>query len=178
MFLRHLSAFAAGALGLLALGSGALADTYCQSDETAVFSCDFGSHTGSVCASQDIGPGKGRLTYRFGHLDRVLMAYPPAGTVPAKAFTSGAFMVSGGGGAWLRFEDQKIRYTVFTAIGKWNPRGGPLELAGVVMEQNGREPVSMACRGEVINELGPAFFEQAGLKAAGEFEIPKTFLPR
>lgn len=165
-------------LGLVVMCASARAETYCQPDETVVFSCDFGSHTASVCASQDIGPGKGRLAYRFGHLDRVLMAYPPGGLSPSQAFTSGTLMVSGGGGAWLRFEDQKIRYTVFTAIGKWNPRGGPLEVAGVVMEQDGKDAASMACRGEVISELGSTFFEQAGLRAVGEFSIPKTFVPR
>ncbi len=169
-------------LAMAALGlspaRGAPAATYCRADESIVFSCDFGSHTASVCASREIAPGKGFLQYRFGHLDRVLMSYPPADTRPADAFTVGTLMFSGGGGAWLRFEDQRIRYTVFTAIGRWNPKGRPLEVAGVVMEQDGKEMATMSCRGAAVSALGSTFFEQAGLKAVGDFDIPGSFFPK
>ncbi|MFG1397587.1 hypothetical protein [Roseixanthobacter pseudopolyaromaticivorans] len=152
--------------------------TYCRTAETIVFSCDLGSHTLSLCASKDIGDGRGFLQYRFGHLDRVLTSYPAPGTKPADAFTVGTLMFAGGGGAWLRFQDQAIRYTLFNAIGKWNPKGGTAEVSGVVVEQNGQPSVTMVCRDHIVGGFGSGFFEKAGLKAEGEFEIPEDAFPK
>ncbi|WP_127091423.1 hypothetical protein [Aquabacter cavernae] len=146
--------------------------SYCRADETTLFSCDFGSHTASVCAAKDV------VQYRFGHLDRVLTTYPAPGTKAADAFTVGTLAFSGGGGAWLRFTDAGTRTTVFTATGKWGAKGGQHEVAGVTLEQAGQQTVTLACRGKVISELGPAFFDQAGLRAEGDFEIPDDVLPK
>ncbi|OYX02939.1 MAG: hypothetical protein B7Z15_18690 [Rhizobiales bacterium 32-66-8] len=157
------------------------APTLCRPGETVVFSCPTGGRTASVCASADLSSATGTMTYRYGRPDAVELSFPAAGVRPADAFTSGTLMFAGGGGAWLRFENGGVRYTVFSAIGKWGRGGAPLGVAGVAVQKGGTEIANVRCRADPTGELGPDFFARAGLKTAApdaEFEIPESFFPK
>lgn len=52
-----------------------------------VFSCQIGERVASLCASSDLAEAQGWLTYRFGRINRVELAYPSANTKPQQAFT-------------------------------------------------------------------------------------------
>ena len=153
------------------------APSYCRADETAIFSCDLGSHTVSVCASKDIAPGKGRLEYRFGHLDRVLMTYPPTGIPPSEAFTSGMMSFPEGAGIWLRFTDKGAQYTPFIAVGHWRPHAIDV-VGGVQVEQPGQPVVTLACRDVPTYQMRQPFFESLGIKAEGTFTLPAEVVPK
>ncbi len=92
---------------------------HCRSDETVVYSCQFGAKHGSVCAAP------GRIAYRFG----------ASGKPPELAIASApdwenvriGRIVCGGGGYQnhLRFTRGDYHYIVFEAAG-----GGLTEVAG------------------------------------------------
>jgi hypothetical protein len=162
-------------------GRAASAPTLCETGETVVFSCATGARVASVCASNYISKTSGYLQYRFGQKDKVEMSYPLATAKPAELFESGTLIYSGGGGAWLRFSNGPFRYSIFSAIGKWGPKGQPAEAAGVFVEKDGRNVANLPCHGAAAGELGPDFFEKIGLKEAppdAEFKIPEAFLPK
>jgi hypothetical protein len=121
------------------------------------------------------------MQYRYGREDHVDLAYPDTGAKPADVFTPGTMMFSGGGGAWLRFSKGPYQYTIFSAIGKWGPKGRPADASGVAVEKDGKEFANFPCRAPSTGELGPDFFDKLGLKAADpaeDFEIPSAFLPK
>ena len=161
----------------------AAAPTLCKADELVVFSCPTGAHTASVCASKNISKDAGAMQYRYGKKDSVDLAYPDAGAKPADTFTSGMMSFSGGGGAWLRFSKGGFVYTVFSAIGKWGPAETAADASGVAIKKDGKEVAKFPCRAGAAadGELGPEFFEKAGLKTADpsdEFDIPQAFFPK
>lgn len=157
--------------------AAAEAPSYCRADETTLFSCDLGSHTASICASRDIGPGTGRLDYRFGHLDRVLMTYPPAGMPPSEAFTSGMTSFPEGAAIWLRFKQQAAQTTVFIGVGHWQRLRIDV-VGGVQVEEAGRPTVTMVCRDVPTYEMRQPFFESLGIKTTGTFTLPAEVVPK
>lgn len=140
----------------------------CPGAQQAVFSCSTGTKAIAVCASRDITATTGTLHYRFGRPDRVELAYPPSGSDWRAVTRGGTLAFSGGGGAFLAFDRPPYRYVVYTAIGKgWGRK------SGVVVEKHGRRIASVPCRSPARSDLGPQFFSDAGIAAAGtEFELP------
>ena len=96
----------------------------CKADEAIIFSCSTGAHVASICATKNISKSQGSMQYRYGKGDKLDLVYPDPAGKPADVFTSGTLMFSGGGGAYLRFDNGAFRYTVFTAIGNWGRSGG------------------------------------------------------
>jgi hypothetical protein len=123
-----------------------------------IFSCATGNKIVSVCASGDLGPHTGSLTYRFGPPGRAEISYPPPG-VARDVVKAGHWVFAGGGGAWLAFHRPPYRYIVYSAIGRgWN------EKIGLAVEKNGRVVTNLRCRdAPASNELGPDFFTSAGI---------------
>ena len=86
----------------------------------------------------------------------------------------GAASVSGGGGAYIQFMSGKTAYYVYSAIGKWGKQGKTTEKAGVAVEKDGKIAVNIPCKGKETSELGPEFFEKAGLlEVETDFEVPE-----
>ncbi len=169
------------AISCLAWPCQAAVPSLCKADETVVFSCSTGAHVASLCASKNISKSEGTMQYRYGKGDKLDLTYPDPAGKPADVFTSGTLMFSGGGGAYLRFDNGIYRYTVFTAIGKWAPRGGPAEVQGVAIKKDGKEFANFPCRGGVTSELGPDLFDRLGLKSGespDDFDIPEVFFPK
>jgi hypothetical protein len=138
--------------------------TFCSANETVVFSCPTGSKLVSVCA-----PKRGAAQYRFGKPDAAIEL-----TIDGKSAAGDTLMFSGGGGAWLRFHNGDHSYVVYSAIGKWGPRGEPRDKSGVAVERNGKLVRNLACTGKVQSELGPDWFELARITSKGEeFELPE-----
>lgn len=151
----------AGLVGLLLSAAGqaqAATPTQCTANERVIFSCATGNKIVSVCASSDLGPHTGSLTYRFGSPGRPEISYPPPGGV-RDAIKAGHWVFAGGGGAWLAFHRPPYRYIVYSAIGRgWN------EKEGLAVEKDGRVLTNLRCRGEpTANELGPDFFNSAAI---------------
>ena len=120
----------------------------------------------------------GYLQYRFGRRDAIDLAYPDLGARPSNVFSSGQLMFSGGGGAWLRFGKEPFAYTIFTAIGRWGPAGAPASMAGVAVQKAGKPFANFPCRDTPESEIGPQFFETAGLRGAdppNDFEFRMRF---
>lgn len=137
---------------------------FCAAGEQVVFECRTGkSKTVSVCAS---GPA---LHYRFGVPGAV-----PAMALAGAAARGGNDPYAGGGAAWLRFRSGAHAYVVYTGIGNWGPRGEKVEKQGLVVEKGGATIAHMPCAGPVKSELGPDWFERAGIdRGDDEFLIPE-----
>ena len=146
----------------------------CAEDETVIFTCPVaGKKLISVCASQEFGPELGFLQYRYGPDGKAEMFIPEAKTAPAKAAQSGMLMFSGGGGAFLQFVNNETRYTVYTAIGRWGEGDKAMERSGVTVQKDDKIIADIRCQTEATSELGPEFFEKAGLPESEEdFELP------
>ena len=136
----------------------------CSLKESVVFSCSTGTKMVSVCASPDLSPKKGTVSYRFG-TPRVGLEMNITESVSPGSRTlygqTDAF--AGGGGAWLRFTKDAHDYVVYTGIGKWGKGGAIAEKAGVSVSKNGKRIAVVRCKSKEQSELGPAWFEKAGI---------------
>ena len=158
-----------------ALAAGGLRPaSLCAEDEALIFTCPVaGDNLLSVCASQEFGPELGFLQYRYGPEGKSKMFLPTEKTVPAKAVQSGMLMFSGGGGAYLQFSEGTTMHTVYSAIGRWGEGGEGMERSGVVVKSDGKVVSDIRCQKEATSELGPEFFEKAGLsETEDDFELP------
>jgi hypothetical protein len=179
----------AGGLALALMGAAAPAQaagkavTLCKPDEAVVFSCSSGARYASVCASKDISKSQGTMQYRSGSPDKLELIYPQTPGQPAKDFTGGWLMFSGGGGAFLRFSNGPYEYTVFSATGKWGPNDSALDEEGVAIRKDGKEFSNFVCRNlrPDVGELGPDFLEKMGMSPADpdpEFSVPEAFFKK
>lgn len=164
-------------LAALALAGPALAapPSLCAKGEAVAFTCSTGTRILSVCETEG---GRG-LQYRYGTPAKLDLAFPPPGTAPAKVFHSGTMMYSGGGGAWLGFDNGAFGYTVFTAIGRWGPNETAKSVAGVAVTKDDADVADIACKTPETSELGPDLFARYGLVTddpADSFDIPLGFL--
>ena len=143
--------------------------SHCHEGEAKVFSCgSTEQRVVSLCASGSLTADTGTLQFRWGPWGEApSRVVPEPAAHPAEHFRSGMLTFSGGGGAYLAFQHEGARWVVFTGIGKgWQKEG-------LVVSRPGEDPVEYPCRSEWVSELGPGFFEQAGIPADGEgFEIP------
>lgn len=136
----------------------AAVDSHCSVDELVVFNCSTGKKTVSVCASKAISTTSGYLQYRFGRLGAPEMLIPVDMNLPSADIQANTLMFSGGGGAYIRFNNHRFSYVVYTAMGRgWG------EKAGIVVEKDHQLQVKLSCKTPLLSELGPDFFEQAGL---------------
>ena len=77
-------------------------------------------------------------------------------------------MYAGGGGAYLRFSNGQVSYVVYTAIGR-----GFGTADGVAVEKAGKLVANVKCVGTSTSEMGPDFFNKAGLPEDDEeFDLP------
>ena len=53
-------------------------------------------------------------------------------------------------------------------IGRWGDDGQTVEKEGVRVEHKGKTVAELACSGPLTSELGPEWFERAGISANGE----------
>lgn len=147
---------------------------HCAPDETVIFSCPTADQQHiSLCASSDYGPSSGFLQYRYGKAGKPELLVPEAKTAPAQAAQSGLWSFSRGGGAYVRFQKDGSAYYVYNAIGAWGEEGKVIEKSGVAVETKGAITASILCQGAATSELGPDFFDKAGLsEVEEEFELP------
>jgi hypothetical protein len=142
--------------------------SHCAETEFTVFNCQAGAKIASVCASPTLSKGTGYLQYRFGPIKSPELIYPENKIAPDNTILANTLTFSGGGGAYLRFQRGRYGYVVYTAIGRgWG------EKAGIAVEKDQRLIANLSCGSPVISELGPDFFDRAGLAAddAG-FDLP------
>jgi hypothetical protein len=140
MNLRSLAALAA-----ILSCSTASADTrpsLCQPSETAIFSCAVGGKIASLCASGDIGPGQGSLTYRFGRKAAVELTHPETPTPPDQAFSTAVVGDAGFAGDIVRFSRGETSYTLYSIIVK-----GQGERDGILVARGGRRLADLKCKG-------------------------------
>ncbi len=159
----------------LLAGQAASTASHCTDNESIIFTGPVaGKKVLSVCASQEYGPDAGYLQYRYGSIGKVELSLPKKQLTPSKSAKSGMWTFSGGGGAYLQFVNGNTSYYVYSAIGKWGPEGETVEKAGVAVERGGKIVQNILCQGPETSELGPDFFEKAGLpELETEFELPE-----
>lgn len=145
------------------------APSHCSAQEKIIFSCPTSrTKVVSVCSSPSLTATSGTLQYRFGVVGpKPEFMFPQSQEHPKKYFQSGTLMYSGGGGAYLEFSSNDFKYVIFTGSGKgW-------EKEGVVVSKAGKQVAFLRCQSPSVSELGPDFFEHAGIPSAGDdFEIP------
>ena len=145
------------------------APSHCSEQEKVIFSCSTSKgKVVSLCSSSSLDAASGYLQYRFGAIgSKPELVYPETQQHPKDHFKSGTLMYSGGGGAYLEFNNGDYKYVVFTGIGKgW-------EREGVVVSKSGKQIALLECQGPWDSEIGPDFFEHSGIPAANDdFEIP------
>ena len=140
MHLRCMTALAA-----VFTSGAALADTrpsLCRPSETAIFSCAIGGTVASLCASTDLGPGQGSLTYRFGRKGAIELIHPEAPMPPDQAFSTAVVGDAGSAGDIVRFSRGETRYTLYSIIVK-----GQGERDGIRVSRAGRQLADLKCRG-------------------------------
>ena len=117
----------------------------CDAEQTAIFSCKIRGRIASLCASRDLGPGKGVMAYRFGKPGAIELAYPEPGTAPSKAFTAAVV----DRGDYVRFVRNGTSYKLYSLVLQ-----GRSPFAGIRIEENGRKVADLRCdRG--ADALGP-----------------------
>jgi hypothetical protein len=152
------------------------ADSFCTSGETIVFNCQTADKRVSVCASRTLSPAEGYVQYRFGKPGAPLELTLPAGEVHPLKAAYGAFDgYSGGGASWIRFRNDNYSYVVYSGIGRWGPKGEPMEKQGVAVEQNGKLVANLKCSSASRGELGPDWLQKAGYTRSDKeaFFIPE-----
>jgi hypothetical protein len=156
--------------------------TQCKPGETIVFSCSTGSRILSLCASKELSKNSGYMQYRYGPAGKPELAFPETPRHPAGIFTPGTLMFSGGGGAYVKFSKPPYAYTVFSAIGNFGRNNGKGTVQGVAIAKDEAQFANIPCRTDsnlVGSQLGPDFFEKAGLKEPeSDFDIPEAFFPK
>ncbi|MFO1431963.1 MAG: hypothetical protein U1F76_17785 [Candidatus Competibacteraceae bacterium] len=144
-------------------------ESLCSAAEAVIFSCPTRQKIVSVCASKDLSATTGYMQYRFGPKGAPEIVYPQSKEHPRNYTESGVLTFAGGGGAYLRFKKEQYGYVVYTAIGRgWGQK------AGLVVEKNNKLLSNFRCNRETAtSELGPDFFEKAGLPKDQEgFDLP------
>lgn len=124
--------------------NAAWADTrpsLCQAGEAAIFSCAIGGKIASLCASSDIGPGQGNLTYRFGRKGAIELIHPEKPMSPDQAFSTAVVGDAGFAGDIVRFARGETRYTLYSIIVK-----GQGERDGIRVSRSGRRIADMKCK--------------------------------
>lgn len=151
-------------------------ESFCSSREMVVFACRIGAKLVSVCAANEISATSGYLQYRFGKPNAgnaMELMLPNGETVPPEAAVGEAVPFAGGGGSWLRFRNGAYGYAVYTGIGRWGPNGETAEKQGVLVTKGGKTVANLRCTGDLTSELGPDWYDNAGVTANGEeFEFP------
>lgn len=141
----------------------AAAHTYCTAQEWDVFSCSTGKKIVSVCGSKDLSANSGALQYRFGTGEIPELVLPEHAEEFHHEVKAGQLAFSGGGAAYLRFSKGPFLYVVYEGSGRgWGSR------AGVAVERNHKLVANLPCVGEPKSELGPDFFDKAGLAVDSE----------
>ena len=156
--------------GAAAPAADARPESFCTARETVVFACRSGAKLVSVCASADISASSGYLQYRFGKpgAGAIELTLPQDERLPPASATGENVAFSGGGGSWLRFANGSHSYVVYSGIGRWGDDGQTVEKEGVRVEHKGKTVAELACSGPLTSELGPEWFERAGISANGE----------
>lgn len=110
---------------------------HCTSDEQTIFTCKLKKQKElSVCYKDK------KLEYRFGKSKSVELTLPKR---PEDKVTWNTVMYSGGGGAYVRFENENVSYVVFSKILK----GGD-ESAGVIVFKDKKKAAELICENEGI----------------------------
>lgn len=124
---------------------------HCLDGEEALFSCQIKGKTKvlSVCASDDLGPGRGSIQYRFGEPGQIEMTYPVDKKGSRDAFRMSSYSRSMVSYTSLSFENKGVGYVVYD---DYNGEEGRDEYAsGVkVILQDGRE-IDIPCAGVTRN---------------------------
>ncbi len=113
-------------------------ESLCRTDEEAIFSCAVRKRIASLCASRDLGPGKGTMTYRFGKAGAIELAYPEPGVAPSKAFTAAVVER----GDYVRFVRNGTSYKLYSLVPQ-----GQSPFGGIMISENGRRVADLRCDG-------------------------------
>ena len=139
----------------------------CAASDETVFACRTARKQVAVCGSPGWSQAQGSLQYRFGTAREAELVLPASAMPPQSSARAGTLMLSGGGGAWLRFRRGDTDYVVYTAIGSFG------EKSGVAVERGGRRLASLPCRGPVTSQLGDELFRKGAFaRDAGDFDLP------
>lgn len=147
------------------------ATTHCVGAEKALFHCVTGSKAVSVCAA---GGAKGYAQFRFGKLgEPAEVTLPEVKSPPAQSVTGQNRPFPQGGGQWLRFTRGAHSYVTYSAIGPWGPNGAVKDIAGIVVESNGKRTSNVKCLGKQTGILTPDMYEQLGIDPGrSDFDFP------
>jgi hypothetical protein len=156
---------------LVAVGAQVYADdikkSLCNTGEAVVFSCSTGKKIISVCASENLSANSGYVHYRFGAKEKIELSFPDNQSHPSLYVTSGNLMYSGGGGAYMRFNNGAYSYVVYSGMGKgWDKEG-------VAVEKNGKLLSNIVCKDTSVGVFGSEFFTANGIPDdKNGFDIP------
>jgi hypothetical protein len=141
----------------------------CLKGETPYFTCVTKSRKVLSLCGVEAGPEQSYMEYRFGSRGKKPeFVFPKVRVHPRAMFERGLMSFSGGGGHWVRFSNDNVTYTVFSALGKgW-------EKNGVVVEPKDKPRVFVACDSKTYRETDPTF-DNIGISEAADlysFEMP------
>ncbi len=144
-------------------------NSLCAKTEIALFTCVTKSRKVlSLCAVQN-GPEDTWMEYRFGSRGKKPeLVFPKERLHPRAMFERGNMTFSKGGGHWVSFVNDDVKYTVFSALGdKW-------EKNGVTIERQGKPRAVILCDSKTYRENDPTW-DSIGIAEAADpysFELP------
>lgn len=120
----------------------------CQVNEQVIFSCPTNKNKIiSLCASRNLSAEQGYIQYRFGTMRATEMQYPSVKLLPAQAFKGRTQVFSGGGGTYLRFQNDDYDYIIYTGTGKGHV------VQGVILLKNAEFKSYIACKSNPESQL-------------------------
>lgn len=111
---------------MVASPAGAVGDppSLCGKGESTIFTCAIRGRTASLCASSDIGPEKGTMTYRFGKPGAIELAYPDPSVAPTKAFSAAVIDMADAPGDYVSFDRNGTTYKIYSVIHRGSGSSG------------------------------------------------------
>jgi len=94
----------------------------------------------------------------------------PGGRVSfaGRELTGGAVPFAGGGGTWLTGTRGDVRYTLFSAIGRWGVDGQAREVAGLDVSSASDARRRHVCATPPESLLGPAWYQEEGFAESSQ----------
>jgi len=141
------------AMIIIAAQKGYAAELFCQSGETALFSCNTGKKLIALCASENLSKEKGYVQYRVTHNGKNQFVFPSVNTHPHGLFFESTLLWTRDDEQRVHFQNGEYSYLLYDRSFSAYPKDSR---AGVMVFRNGKEIADLKCK-ENMDPLERAF---------------------
>lgn len=141
------------AMFVIAAQNAYAAEPFCESGETALFSCNTGKKLIALCASDNLSKEKGYVQYRVTHNGKKQFVYPSENTHPSGFFFESTMLWTKDDEQRVHFRNGDFSYLLYDRSFSAYPKDSR---AGVMVFRNGKKVSDLQCK-ENMNPLKRAF---------------------